>query len=163
MKSQLSVLCMAVCFFVMAFLVSGAAGQDDSDAWASMLCSAGYKQFCIKQENSSKEAVPIEEELTTKERPYDGSQATLATNETPSEPQQKSTNPPLDHLCETQDPSTICTLPQSMGPCRAYFIRYFFNSQSGSCEKMAYGGCLGNANNFASEEECQSCCGFYKK
>lgn len=52
----------------------------------------------------------------------------------------------------------VCLLPKEVGPCKAALARFFFNSQSGSCEEFNYGGCDGNENNFKTLEECQAAC-----
>ena len=44
------------------------------------------------------------------------------------------------------------------GMCRAYFPRYFYNAATNRCESFIYGGCGGNANNFASKAQCESKC-----
>merc|ERR1711936_1195945 len=49
-----------------------------------------------------------------------------------------------------------CSLPMDGGPCRALKPRYYHNN--GQCEQFIYGGCRGNANNFASLEACQARC-----
>ena len=36
--------------------------------------------------------------------------------------------------------------------------RWFFNAQSGKCEKFYYSGCGGNENNFRTEAECRKMC-----
>jgi len=51
-----------------------------------------------------------------------------------------------------------CQLPQISGPCRAAAPSYSYNSESGACEYFLYGGCRGNGNRFASEEECLDRC-----
>lgn len=51
-----------------------------------------------------------------------------------------------------------CHLPAEVGPCRAALERYFFNKESGKCEVFVFGGCSGNANNFASIEACEKQC-----
>ncbi len=53
---------------------------------------------------------------------------------------------------------SICTLPEVRGPCRAYFIRWRYNSFTGHCQKFVYGGCRGNANNFRTQQECEDVC-----
>ena len=63
----------------------------------------------------------------------------------------------IDFFCRSLDlcntacppkPVDVCKLPKVVGPCRARFPRYFYNSATGDCEKFFYGGCRGNANNF---------------
>lgn len=54
--------------------------------------------------------------------------------------------------------ASVCELPRETGPCRAGFRRFFFNSQTGRCERFTYGGCRGNANNFHTVEECRNAC-----
>ncbi|XP_053399255.1 glutamic acid-rich protein-like isoform X6 [Mercenaria mercenaria] len=51
-----------------------------------------------------------------------------------------------------------CSLPAETGPCRAYFRRFFFNSESGECEVFVYGGCQGNGNNFKTLNDCENTC-----
>ncbi|XP_061215430.1 kunitz-type protease inhibitor 2-like, partial [Neopsephotus bourkii] len=51
-----------------------------------------------------------------------------------------------------------CWLPKAVGRCRAAVPRFWFNSTSGSCQAFTYGGCDGNANNFATERECRESC-----
>lgn len=51
-----------------------------------------------------------------------------------------------------------CKLPQSKGPCLSYNVRWYYDSERESCSNFAYGGCLGNSNNFATSELCQKQC-----
>ncbi|XP_068189080.1 tissue factor pathway inhibitor 2 [Antennarius striatus] len=51
-----------------------------------------------------------------------------------------------------------CLLPSDPGPCRALLPRYFYNTITQKCDKFFYGGCLGNANNYRSPEECKKAC-----
>ena len=44
------------------------------------------------------------------------------------------------------------------GNCLAYFERFFYNKNTGSCDQFVYGGCGGNANNFDSQESCNRKC-----
>ncbi len=53
----------------------------------------------------------------------------------------------------------LCLLPADTGPCDAVIPRYFYNVETGLCEQFIYGGCEGNANNFATPEECEATCG----
>lgn len=45
-----------------------------------------------------------------------------------------------------------------VGPCRAAFPRYFYNSTATSCEQFIFGGCGGNTNNFETKEKCEATC-----
>ena len=51
-----------------------------------------------------------------------------------------------------------CGLKADPGPCEAAIARYFFNTKTGACEDFIYGGCLGNANNFETLDECAKAC-----
>jgi len=52
----------------------------------------------------------------------------------------------------------ICTLPKDLGPCKAFYPRWYYNSETEICEEFVYGGCLGNQNNFESPMDCQEKC-----
>ncbi|XP_078313590.1 uncharacterized protein LOC111130469 isoform X3 [Crassostrea virginica] len=62
--------------------------------------------------------------------------------------------------CSQTGPDTgttpVCEQPKTTGPCRAYFLRYYFNGRE--CEQFVYGGCQGNDNNFETQEQCESTC-----
>ncbi|KAG5871898.1 hypothetical protein JTB14_030952 [Gonioctena quinquepunctata] len=51
-----------------------------------------------------------------------------------------------------------CNMERDPGPCNGYFVKYFYNKNSGRCEQFAYGGCQGNGNRFSSGEECEHIC-----
>uniref|UniRef100_A0A674IUC3 BPTI/Kunitz inhibitor domain-containing protein n=1 Tax=Terrapene triunguis TaxID=2587831 RepID=A0A674IUC3_9SAUR len=65
--------------------------------------------------------------------------------------------PALPPLCSA--PPDFCQLSPDIGPCKAWVPRLFYNSSSQHCELFIYGGCQGNPNNFAEEEECLQACG----
>lgn len=52
----------------------------------------------------------------------------------------------------------VCSLPAEAGPCDAAIPRWYHDAESGHCERFVYGGCGGNANNFATLAECQGAC-----
>ncbi|XP_069081880.1 tissue factor pathway inhibitor isoform X1 [Pleurodeles waltl] len=57
-----------------------------------------------------------------------------------------------------QEKPSFCFLEEDPGICRGLITRYFYNKTSKKCEMFKYGGCLGNANNFKSIEDCQITC-----
>ncbi|UYV74474.1 SPINT3 [Cordylochernes scorpioides] len=52
----------------------------------------------------------------------------------------------------------LCHRPAKTGLCQAYFPRYFYDKNSGTCRKFVYGGCQSNGNNFETEQECLQTC-----
>lgn len=54
--------------------------------------------------------------------------------------------------------NAICSQPKVVGPCRAAFQRWYYNSELAKCETFIYGGCQGNDNNFATYQQCSSAC-----
>ncbi|XP_038071675.1 boophilin-H2-like [Patiria miniata] len=51
-----------------------------------------------------------------------------------------------------------CLEPLERGRCRARMPSWGYDSDLGQCVKFIYGGCGGNANNFATAEECIDKC-----
>jgi hypothetical protein len=52
-----------------------------------------------------------------------------------------------------------CSLPPESGPCEAAITRYYHDPGTDTCRTFTYGGCMGNDNNFANQEECEGTCG----
>ncbi|NXE21965.1 PPN protein, partial [Ardeotis kori] len=52
----------------------------------------------------------------------------------------------------------ICLLPSAHGPCTNWTTRWYFVTVVSKCNRFWYGGCHGNKNSFASEEECMRAC-----
>uniref|UniRef100_A0A673B5K1 BPTI/Kunitz inhibitor domain-containing protein n=1 Tax=Sphaeramia orbicularis TaxID=375764 RepID=A0A673B5K1_9TELE len=50
------------------------------------------------------------------------------------------------------------TIPYLTGPCRAYFRRYYYDTNSKTCKVFIYGGCKGNLNNFETMSKCLQTC-----
>ena len=50
----------------------------------------------------------------------------------------------------------VCKLKADTGPCRAAIPKFFFDSDSGNCQRFIYGGCDGNENRFDTLEECET-------
>ena len=57
----------------------------------------------------------------------------------------------------------VCYLPSSPGDCDNHEQRWFFDASVDQCQPFFYGGCGGNNNNFASNEDCENYCGSRKK
>ncbi|XP_006878139.1 PREDICTED: kunitz-type protease inhibitor 2-like, partial [Chrysochloris asiatica] len=51
-----------------------------------------------------------------------------------------------------------CTSKAVTGPCRAAFLRWYFDAEKNACDHFIYGGCHGNKNNHRSKEECMQRC-----
>lgn len=57
---------------------------------------------------------------------------------------------------ECNEPSGACAdTPPTDEACQAYFTRWFYNSQTQSCQEVGYSGC--SQKGFATESECLSC------
>lgn len=54
--------------------------------------------------------------------------------------------------------ASACALPAEVGLCRAAIPRWAYDAAAGACVSFTYGGCGGNANNFASREACEAVC-----
>lgn len=55
----------------------------------------------------------------------------------------------------------ICILPAEAGSCDSDTVqlrRYYFDDSRGMCLPFAYSGCLGNLNNFESQQSCMDYC-----
>ncbi|XP_069351842.1 WAP four-disulfide core domain protein 8 [Eulemur rufifrons] len=50
------------------------------------------------------------------------------------------------------------TLPLNQGICKLNLRCWYFDFENGSCESFTYRGCLGNANNFFSNDDCKKAC-----
>lgn len=51
-----------------------------------------------------------------------------------------------------------CKLPADVGMCRGFAQKFFYDSADKECKPFTFGGCLGNANNFDSQQECLAAC-----
>lgn len=51
-----------------------------------------------------------------------------------------------------------CGAEPQVGPCRAAFEHWYYNSKTGGCQSFIYGGCRGNKNNYVSKESCMATC-----
>uniref|UniRef100_A0A674MS54 BPTI/Kunitz inhibitor domain-containing protein n=1 Tax=Takifugu rubripes TaxID=31033 RepID=A0A674MS54_TAKRU len=65
--------------------------------------------------------------------------------------------------CETSDKRCVsypelCEAEPDVGPCRAMFRHWYYDSKVGSCKGFTYGGCRGNKNNYVTEQSCMGTC-----
>lgn len=64
-----------------------------------------------------------------------------------------------DHYFAAVPPADdICKLPVEVGPCRAGFQRFYYDTNEAKCKLFTYGGCGGNENSFKNNEDCESRC-----
>ncbi|XP_078486741.1 actinia tenebrosa protease inhibitors [Ciona intestinalis] len=68
---------------------------------------------------------------------------------------------PEEQIRQVLGPEVVCFQPDQTGPCRALFRRWHFNSERGVCERLVYGGCDPNGNNFLEEQDCFEYCRAY--
>lgn len=51
-----------------------------------------------------------------------------------------------------------CALEKDPGPCSGSVLRWYYDTNRGSCRKFVYGGCKGNGNKFRTEIACKQRC-----
>ncbi|XP_041035272.1 kunitz-type protease inhibitor 2-like [Carcharodon carcharias] len=56
-----------------------------------------------------------------------------------------------------------CNAPKKVGDCKAAIPRWYFDTQTQTCQLFIYGGCRGNKNNYKSKEKCLATCAGQKK
>lgn len=49
-------------------------------------------------------------------------------------------------------------MPKITGACEGYFPTWYYDVDRKQCGQFIYGGCLGNANNFKTRDECEALC-----
>jgi len=63
-----------------------------------------------------------------------------------------------EKLAAMKNFTAICSLPMDVGPCRGFFMRWYYDVGMKKCARFPYGGCRGNNNRFRSLEECTTEC-----
>ncbi|XP_066495790.1 carboxypeptidase inhibitor SmCI-like [Tiliqua scincoides] len=63
-----------------------------------------------------------------------------------------------NQACKPNSVPRRCKYPPETGMCKAMFVRYYYNAETGRCEKFTYGGCGGNPNNFKRFRDCKWAC-----
>ncbi|XP_063003683.1 tissue factor pathway inhibitor 2 [Elgaria multicarinata webbii] len=53
---------------------------------------------------------------------------------------------------------TFCYSPKDEGVCSVSVTRFYYNADTGKCEKFNYTSCGGNSNNFLDEKYCRKAC-----
>ncbi|KAJ8356310.1 hypothetical protein SKAU_G00191040 [Synaphobranchus kaupii] len=57
-----------------------------------------------------------------------------------------------------EESDSYCRAPLKIGPCRAAFSRWHYDSGAQDCKPFLFGGCRSNLNNYLTEKECTSAC-----
>ncbi|XP_076591980.1 kunitz-type protease inhibitor 2 [Chaetodon auriga] len=80
--------------------------------------------------------------------------------EGPVEPEPAATESvhPQETEMSAEDFAERCGAEPLVGPCRAAFRRWYYNTETSSCQSFIYGGCKGNNNNYDSKESCMAAC-----
>jgi hypothetical protein len=52
----------------------------------------------------------------------------------------------------------VCLLGNSPGPCDDEVVRYYYDTVMKRCRPFLYSGCLGNANNYVTKDDCKKEC-----
>jgi len=52
-----------------------------------------------------------------------------------------------------------CLLPKESGSCYNQDLRFYWDAGVAECRPLTYTGCGGNANNFATQDDCYAACG----
>lgn len=52
----------------------------------------------------------------------------------------------------------VCKEPMSVGHCRGYEERWFYEWAKSTCEPFGFSGCGGNGNNFRTRDHCLRAC-----
>ncbi|KAK7791880.1 hypothetical protein R5R35_010555 [Gryllus longicercus] len=60
--------------------------------------------------------------------------------------------------CSEETRQRVCSQPAARGHCRALLTRWRFDPAAKDCVPFRFGGCDGNANNFASRQQCLDAC-----
>nr|DAC80554.1 TPA_inf: conotoxin superfamily conkunitzin 3 [Conus magus] len=59
---------------------------------------------------------------------------------------------------ESEPTPDVCLQPKVVGPCKAKFRSYYYDSDLDTCQMFIYGGCGGNGNRFLTKDACLNTC-----
>ena len=62
---------------------------------------------------------------------------------------------PVYPTCGTPNNPACLDVPPTNELCQAYFVRWFYNSQTNECDQIGYSGC--EQYGFATQQECEDC------
>ncbi|KAF6079546.1 serine peptidase inhibitor, Kunitz type 2 [Phyllostomus discolor] len=120
-------------------------------------CRASFRRWCGNDNNYLTKEKCLEKCAGFTENTVDG----LATSRNgtdssiPSVPGRRDFDDPSSDVFDYEE---HCTAKAVTGPCRASFLRWYFDAEKNSCDNFIYGGCQGNKNNYLSKEACMSRC-----
>ena len=60
--------------------------------------------------------------------------------------------------CNIYFAEEVCFEKKDAGHCKAAMTKWFFNTESNTCEEFTHSGCGGNLNAFDTKAECMSVC-----
>ncbi|XP_016092065.1 LOW QUALITY PROTEIN: low-density lipoprotein receptor-related protein 11-like [Sinocyclocheilus grahami] len=83
---------------------------------------------------------------------------TEAEAQTPTEIQLNDSPKPEQHQHYDFSSQGPCAAPSVVGPCKGVFSRWYYDSKTGDCQHLQYGGCKGNHNNFLQKSDCINEC-----
>ncbi|KAM9811603.1 kunitz-type protease inhibitor 2 [Syngnathus typhle] len=63
-----------------------------------------------------------------------------------------------DKVISAEEYSERCEAEPMVGPCRAAFRHWYYDSLQGQCKAFIYGGCKGNKNNYRTQKSCLDAC-----
>ncbi|KAF7650691.1 hypothetical protein LDENG_00121710 [Lucifuga dentata] len=78
--------------------------------------------------------------------------APKAANRPPAQVTASHPGMPADEFAER------CEAEPEVGPCRASFMRWYYDSKTRTCQSFIFGGCQGNMNNYENMESCIDAC-----
>ncbi|KAK7505592.1 hypothetical protein BaRGS_00003337, partial [Batillaria attramentaria] len=67
-------------------------------------------------------------------------------------------NEGCDAVATTDFDPASCAGDSDKGDCSDYSVQWYYDTKTSSCRRFWYGGCGGNGNRFATEEQCQLGC-----
>ncbi|XP_056676063.1 collagen alpha-3(VI) chain isoform X2 [Monodelphis domestica] len=93
---------------------------------------------------------------------YEGMFTTRKTQPPPPQPPRSASSATVNLMVNSEPwkgkEADICKMPQEIGTCGNFALRWFYDPESQSCGRFWYSGCGDNGNNFATEADCEKAC-----